>query len=47
MDIPKIFWKYYDVYRRRMITFAEFVTLTGIKGKVLNEYLMFITKTYK
>lgn len=44
MDIPKIFWKYYDMYRRRVISFAEFVALTGIKASVLNEYLSFIVK---
>lgn len=44
MDIPKSFWKYYDMYRRKRITFAEYVALTGIKAKVLNEYLTFIAK---
>ena len=45
MDIPKIFWKYYDKYRRGKITFSEFASLTGIKANVLNEYLAFIVKT--
>lgn len=39
MDIPKIFWKYYDLYRRKLITLTEYAELAGIEIEMLNEYL--------
>ena len=30
MDIPKIFWKYYDLYRRKILSLDEFQQLSGI-----------------
>jgi len=47
MNIPKIFWKYYDLYRRRQITFNEYVTLSDIKEELLTEYLNYIGKDDK
>lgn len=29
-DIPKIFWKYFDLYRRKKITLAQYVEMTGL-----------------
>jgi len=44
MNIPKIFWKYYDLYRRKMITLSEYATLSGIRIEMLTEYLDDVTK---
>ena len=30
MDIPKIFWAYYDHFRRKQITLTQFSEKTGI-----------------
>lgn len=38
-DIPKIFWKYYDLYRRKIITIDEYVGQTGLSGDMLRKYL--------
>lgn len=29
-DIPKIFWKYFDLYHRKKITLAQYVEMTGL-----------------
>lgn len=42
MDIPKIFWKYYDLYRRKLITFSDFMVLSGINRELLCKYLSHI-----
>lgn len=44
MNIPKIFWKYYDMYRRKIITLTEYETLSGIRTELLTEYLDFVTQ---
>ena len=43
MNIPKVFWKYYDLYRRKQITFNEYIALSGIQEELLAEYLNYIT----
>ncbi len=36
IEIPKIFWKYYDLYRRKVITLEVFSLKTGIsKDRIL------------
>lgn len=37
--LPKTFWKYYDLYRRKEISLKEFAGLTGIPEKTLRAYL--------
>lgn len=44
MDIPKIFWKYFDWYRRKLITLSEYENLTGIDKEKLQEYLAHIAQ---
>ena len=44
MNIPKIFWKYYDQYRRRVITITEYAALTAIDKDVLMKYLAYVMK---
>ena len=39
---PIIFWKYYDLYRRGMITINDFVSLSGISTSLLSIYLRII-----
>lgn len=29
-EIPNVFWKYYDLYRRGQITLQTFVVLSGL-----------------
>ena len=29
-QIPKVFWKYYDLYRRKLLTLDEFHKLSGL-----------------
>lgn len=36
---PKIFWKFYDSYRRKKITLSEYVIATGIPISVIQYYL--------
>ena len=36
---PKTFWKFYDLYRRKEITFDEYVNLSGIPAPLLSIYL--------
>lgn len=38
-DAPKVFWKYYDLFRRNKISMSIFVSLTGIPQKVLSKYI--------
>lgn len=39
VEIPKRFWKYYDLYRRRKISKKEFSFLSGIDEKEISVYL--------
>lgn len=36
---PKIFWQFYDLYRRKQISLQEFSVLSGIPESTLNAYL--------
>jgi len=42
IHFPKIFWQYYDLYRRRKITIDEFSDKTGISCKELRYFLFAI-----
>lgn len=37
--LPKSFWKFYDLYRRKQITLLEFSRLTGFSEDTLRAYL--------
>lgn len=39
MAIPKIFWKYYDLYRRNKINLEEFSQKTGLTKTEIEAYL--------
>ena len=39
MAIPKSFWKYYDLYRRKKITMEEFSQRTGLTKTEIEAYL--------
>ncbi len=41
-NIPKIFWKYYDLYRRKKITIFEFSEQSKLKTTELYRYLKLI-----
>jgi len=36
---PKVFWQYYDLYRRGKITIDEYRNLSGISALLLSIYL--------
>lgn len=39
MDIPKIFWAFYDLFRRKQITLAQFSERTGIPKEEISRFL--------
>lgn len=39
LSFPNDFWRYYDIYRRKIITLAEFSTLSDIRIPVLKKLL--------
>ena len=39
IEIPKIFWKYYDLFRRKVITLKEFSSLSNLSEEELSDYL--------
>ena len=41
---PKVFWKYYDLYRRRQITLDEYVVKTGLELPAICYYLDAVAK---
>lgn len=41
-SLPKIFWKYYDRFRRKQITLSEFSRLTGLTENEIRAYLKMI-----
>ena len=43
-ELPKIFWKYYDEYRRKKISLKEYSELTGIKENQLKIYVSKISE---
>lgn len=44
MIIPKIFWKYYDLFRRKQITLSQFSQETKLSEKELLRLLQEIIK---
>lgn len=36
---PKVFWKYYDLYRRKQITLNDYVVKTGLELPAICYYL--------
>lgn len=44
MDIPKIFWAYYDLFRRKQITLAQFSEKSGLSMEEITRILKEISK---
>ena len=42
VDIPKIFWEYYDLFRRKKMTINEFSNKTGLSVAELRRFLSVI-----
>ena len=38
-NAPKCFWRYYDLYRRKGITLAEFSQKAGLTGAIILQYI--------
>lgn len=38
-NIPKIFWKYFDLYRRKKITLAQYVEMTDLTDSEIRTFL--------
>lgn len=36
---PKVFWKYYDLYRRKRISLKEYAAATGLSAFAIRHYL--------
>jgi len=41
-DIPKVFWKYFDLYRRKLITMEQFSKQTQIPIEEIKQHLSII-----
>ena len=39
VDPPKVFWKYYDLYRRKRISLSEYAAATGLSAFVIRRFL--------
>ena len=39
VDIPKIFWKYYDLYRRKKITLTQYSENTGLSISAIEGFI--------
>ena len=44
MDIPKIFWAFYDLFRRKKIDIAEFSQRSNLSKEEIELYLKEISK---
>ena len=44
MIIPKVFWKYYDLFRRKQITLSQFSKETALSEEQLLRFLQEIIK---
>lgn len=44
MEIPKIFWAYYDLFRRKQITLAQFSEKAGLSTGEITRILNRISK---
>lgn len=40
---PKMFWKYYDLYRRKIIPLDEYAKVTGMSVREIQYYVNAIT----
>ena len=38
-DVPKIFWKYYDLFRRKKITLTQYSESTGLTVTEIEKFL--------
>lgn len=41
-EIPKVFWKYYDLFRRKIITIEEFSALTKLTKEQIAAFLQIL-----
>lgn len=39
IDPPKVFWKYYDLYRRKRISLSEYTAATGLSAFAIRHFL--------
>ena len=39
VDPPKVFWKYYDLYRRKRISLSEYASATGLSAFAIRHFL--------
>ena len=39
VDPPKVFWKYYDLYRRKRISLSEYAAATGLSAFAIRHFL--------
>ena len=44
MDIPKTFWAFYDAFRRKQLTLAQFSEKAGLPKEEIARYLKEISK---
>lgn len=44
VEIPKVFWKYYDLYRRKEISLEEYSQKSDLPEDEILQYLYFIKK---
>jgi hypothetical protein len=43
VDVPKVFWRYFDLYRRKRITLEEYSEKSGITIAELRAYLLIVS----
>ena len=39
LEPPKVFWKYYDLYRRKRISLSEYIAATGLSAIAIRHFL--------
>ena len=39
LEPPKVFWKYYDLYRRKRISLSEYAAATGLSSFAIRHFL--------
>lgn len=39
LEPPKVFWKYYDLYRRKRISLSEYAAVTGLSTFAIRHFL--------
>lgn len=44
-NIPKVFWAFYDLYRRKLLTLDDFSKKTCLDKKILCKYLRQLSKS--